>query len=240
MRKVIIMVVMMVVMVIMVIRYIEGPKWRTHRYNVRSFQFSLYISVCNMRFSSFFWPKLHLWYSHWQMKSNASMLARCWMLCSSWVLPGVKQRCSPLVVDGQFKGLGLQLRRAWPRWTGLDLGFCCGISCHPVGVVWLILIRYHQQWKDEIRSWQEEAWYVSMLPVSRYSREDSQWFHSLCQGRNPDVQRLSTELGLCWTETLEPRSARWGTWASRAACSSQIYWWFWRVYLNYYYLKGGL
>ena len=117
------MVVMMVVMVIRVIRYIEGPKWWTHRYNVRSFQFSLYISVCNMRFSSFFWPKLHLWYSHWQMKSNASILARCWMLCSSWVLPGVKQRCSPLVVDGQLdQGLGLQLRRAWPRWTGLDLG----------------------------------------------------------------------------------------------------------------------
>jgi len=31
---------------------------------------------------------------------------------------------------------------------------------------------------------------------------------SLAQGGNPDVQRLSTELGLCWTETLEPRSAR--------------------------------
>lgn len=43
MRKVIIMVVMMVVMVIMVIRYIEGPKWRTHRYNVRAFN-SVYIS----------------------------------------------------------------------------------------------------------------------------------------------------------------------------------------------------
>ena len=42
MRKVIIMV---VVMVVMVIRYIEGPKWRTHRYNVRSFQFSLFISL---------------------------------------------------------------------------------------------------------------------------------------------------------------------------------------------------
>ena len=34
----------MVVMVIMVIRYIEGPKWRTHRYNVRAFN-SVYISL---------------------------------------------------------------------------------------------------------------------------------------------------------------------------------------------------